>query len=56
MNRTLSLFRTYLSKATKLGIIFPSYIQEVLTGMLLGDACLTKPGPTARPKGTTKFL
>jgi hypothetical protein len=47
MIATLALFRSYLSPAAKAAIEFPPYILEVITGMLLGDACLRKPLPSS---------
>jgi len=46
MNRTLTLFRNFISKKAKLAIIFPPSVQEVFTGMLLGDGHITKPSTT----------
>jgi hypothetical protein len=48
MRYTLSLFRAYMSQAAKAAIIMPPYIQEVITGMLWGDSCISKPTSTGK--------
>ena len=44
----VGLFRHYLSPAAKAAIPLPSYVLEVITGMLLGDSCLSKPTSTEK--------
>ena len=40
---TLSLFTQHLSRTVKAAIVIPPYVLDVITGMLLGDSCISKP-------------
>jgi hypothetical protein len=48
MKYTITTFRQILSQAEKAAIVIPPHINEVITGMLLGDSCLRKPTPTGQ--------
>jgi len=42
MQSTFVLFRQFVNQAFKATISFSPYLQEVITGMLLGDGCISK--------------
>jgi len=43
MLKSFILLRQYLCQAAKLAIVIPPYIQEVISGMLLGDGWIGRP-------------
>lgn len=47
---TLILYRKFLSRSAKTAIFILPYIQEVITGKILGDGNLSKPSITGQSK------